>query len=178
MAARLGPCRVTFAPRLETTSRAALASRWTETNGQFEIAVATDGVSHHDLALELLLCLGQALWERTILGEREAYWKLLGEEIEAGVTGEIDEQALREKRQLLASLTAARSMRRFERYARSSFAGTAAEYIHALWHDVTIRSGPEHLPASWLRRRLELLARWFPPGAGYRLFSRVRKSSG
>ena len=142
------------------------------------MTVATEGVSHHDLALELLLCVGQALWERTIPGEREAYWKLLGEEIEEGVSGEIDEQALTEKSALLASRASARSRRRFDRYARASFAGTAAEYVHCLWHNVKVRRGPEHLSARWLRRRLEMLARWFPPDRGYRLFSRMRKSSG
>jgi hypothetical protein len=35
----------------------------------------------------------------------------------------------------------------------------AAEYVHCLWHDVTIRTGEEYLPAPQLRRRLELLAR-------------------
>jgi hypothetical protein len=94
----------------------------------------------------------------------------LSAEIEAGVSGEIDEEALAEKRALLGSRVSARSRRRLERYARASFAGTAAEYIHCLWHDVTVRSGPEHLPAPWLRRRLQMLAGWFPPNRGYRLF--------
>ena len=44
------------------------------------------------------------------------------------------------------------------------------QYIHSLWHDVTVRTSEEHLPAQWLRRRLEFLARWFPPDRGHRLF--------
>jgi hypothetical protein len=45
-----------------------------------------------------------------------------------------------------------------------------AEYVRRLWHEVTVRTGPDYLPAAPLRRRLELMARWFPPNRGYRLF--------
>src|SRR5262249_22012704 len=127
--------------------------------------------------IEVLLCLGQALWERTTRAEREAWWRLLVAEIEVGVEGEIDEAALGEKRVLMGSRASARSSRRFQKYAGVSFAGSAAEYVHCLWHDVTIREGPEHLPAVWLQRRLEALARWFPPNRGYRLFSGARDKS-
>jgi hypothetical protein len=98
--------------------------------------------------------------------------KLVAAEIEAGVPGEIDEAALREKRVLFSSRASARSPARLELYAQASFGGTVAEYIHCLWHDVTVRSGSEHLPAPWLRRRLELLASWFPPDRGHRLYPR------
>jgi hypothetical protein len=58
------------------------------------------------------------------------------------VTGEIDELALDEKRALLAG-----RRKRLDRYGGASFAGTAAEYVHSLWHDVTIRTGRDYLPA-------------------------------
>lgn len=175
MAARLGPCHILLSERLESPAGTEVSSRWSQTGESLDIIVATKAVAAHDLTMELLLCLGQALWENTVGGEREAYWKLLGAEIEAGATGEIDDEALREKRALLSSRTSARSIRRLQKYAQASFAATAAEYIHSLWHDVTIRTGPEHLAAPWLRRRLDLMARWFPPNPGYRLF--VRQSS-
>lgn len=166
LAARLGSCRVILLPRLEDA-----ISRWTQTEGRLEIELATEEVEPHDLALELLVCLGQALWESASAEERAAYLVLLEHEIAADVSGEIDEDALEEKRRLLSSPLLARSPRRLERYAAASFAGTAAEYVHALWHDVTVRTGPDYLPAEWLRRRLELLAHWFPPPRGRRLFS-------
>jgi hypothetical protein len=130
------------------------------------MTIATEGVDPHDVALELLVCLGQALWERATSGERTGWLQLLGAELEAGVTGEIDEDGLRAKRELLSSRLAARSMRRLQRYTAVSFASTVAEYIHCMWHDVTVRSGLEHLPAEWLRGRLEFMVRCFPPDRG------------
>jgi hypothetical protein len=163
--ARLGRCRIRLAP-----VEADWSSRWTAGEGWIEIELAAGGAEAHDLALEALLCLGQSLWDELEAAEYEAWLELLGREIQAGVTGEIDETALEEKRRLVASRVTARSRRRLERYAQASFAATFAEYVHALWHDVTVRTGPEHLPPEWLRRRLELLLGWFAPRPGYRLF--------
>lgn len=168
LAARLGPCRISVVRALEQPE---ITSRWRRGPGQIEITVAFGELEPHDVAVELLLCLGQLLWEVTTEEERAAWLEQLRREIEAGVPGEIDEQALEAKQRLLAGTASARSRRRLEDYACASFAGTAAEYVHCLWHDVTIRTGPEHLPARWLRARLELLARWFPPNRGYRLFA-------
>jgi hypothetical protein len=166
LARRLGCCRIS----LPMEVAAGVASRWTMTDGGLEISVTTQGTEEHDIAMELLLCLGQALWEKLSGAELRAYWILLSEETGAGIEGEIDEQALDEKRSLLKSRSHAASLRRLARYGRASFAGSAAEYVHCLWHEVTVRTGPDYLPAARLRRRLELLARWFAPDRGYRLF--------
>jgi hypothetical protein len=166
MARRLGPCRISLAAEAE----ADVASQWTITNGGLEVSVTTTGFEEHDVAMELLLCLGQGLWERASQGELRAYWMLLWDEISMGIEGEIDERALDEKRTLFESRSHANNAKRLARYGRSSFAGTAAEYVHSLWHEVAIRTGPDYLPALPLRRRLELMARWFPPDRGYRLF--------
>ncbi|MCW5980797.1 MAG: hypothetical protein KIT09_22140 [Bryobacteraceae bacterium] len=166
MAARVGPCVISLG--LDDPEA---ASRWTLAETGLEIALATGGIEPHDVAMEMLVCLGQVLWDALAAAERDRFLGLLAAEMDAGVTGEIDEGALEEKRRLLSSATLARSPRRLLRYAAVSFASTAAEYAHSLWHDVTIRTGPEHLPAPWLRKRLELLASWFPPGAGYALLA-------
>ena len=166
LARRLGSCRIS----LPVEVAASVASRWTMTGGGLEISVTTEEIEEHDIAMELLLCLGQALWEKLSDAELRAYWILLSDEIGAGIEGEIDEQALEEKRSLPNSRSHATSVRRLARYSRASFAGSAAEYVHCLWHEVTVRTGPDYLPAAQLRRRLELLARWFPPDRGYRLF--------
>jgi len=170
LARRVGRCDITLLEALEDPS---VGSRWRRSASVLEIAVAACEVDPHDVALEILLCLGQAVWEEAPPAEQKAWLKMLREEIDAGVEGEIDEAALAEKRAMLASRTSARSRRRLERYACASFAATLAEYVHSLWHDVTVREGPEHLPAVWLHRRLETLARWFPPGRGYRLFPKT-----
>jgi len=164
MALRLGSCRISLVSPADST----VTSRWTETDAGLEVFVTTSDLEDHDIAMELLVCLGQALWGRLTTDELRAYWTILERETSEGITGEIDEQALEEKR---ASTGRRQSL---ERYGFASFAGTAAEYIHCLWHDVTIRTGPDHLPAPQLRRRLDLLARWFPPDRGHRLFPATR----
>ncbi|MFN0166341.1 MAG: hypothetical protein ACKV22_07900 [Bryobacteraceae bacterium] len=141
-----------------------ITSRWTETEAGVEIRIATDDVSPHDGAIEILVCAGEVLWDCLDEKQRRVWFQQLRSEIDAGVAGEIDEASVREKRILLSSRVQASSGRRLERYARQSFASTAAEFCHALWHDVSVREGEGHLPAPCLRRRFELLARWFPPG--------------
>jgi hypothetical protein len=173
MARRLGPCRIALLAQAEGD----VTSRWTRINSTLEVSLITGEFEKHDIAMELLVCLGQALWERLSVAEMSAYWTVLRDEIDLGVEGEIDEQALDEKRFLLESRSHANRARHLESYGSSSFAGTAAEYVHCLWHDVSIRSGADYLPAGPLRRRLELIARWFPPDRGYRLFPPARPRS-
>ena len=168
---RLPRCEILLVPQIEGCS---VTSRWTLNECSLEITLTTQGVEPHDLALELLVCVGQVLWDALRDTEQRAWLGVLATEIDDDVTGEIDEDALAEKRKLMASAAASRSRRRLEVYARASFAGTAAEYVHALWHDVTVRSGPDYLNARHLRIRLKLLASMFPPDAGYRLFSTER----
>ena len=166
MAQRLGRCRISLPAEVEP----GVASRWTTTDCRLEIAVTTDEVEEHDVAMEMLLCLGQALWERLSGGELRAYWIILGDEVNKGIDGEIDQQALEEKLKLFEGPSHTSNPKGLERYGRASFAGTAAEYVHCLWHEVSVQTGPEHLPAAQLRRRLKLLERWFRPNPGYRLF--------
>lgn len=167
MVRQLGHCRVSLVWNLDSPS---VGSRWTWNDAGIGISLSPRAHAGHDIALELLLCLGQALWEGLPYSRRKAWWLLLDDEIRTGVTGEIDEDALKEKRLLQSNRYSAASARRLERYGSASFAGTAAEYVHSLWHDVRVRRGARFLPAEQLRRRLDLLARWFPPGRGYLLF--------
>ena len=110
MARRLGDCRISF-----EMAEATVASRWTETEAGLEVSVMTAASEDHDIAMELLLCVGQALWEKLSDGELREYWLVLDQEIRAGISGEIDEQALEEKRSLLASRVHTRSRRRLAR---------------------------------------------------------------
>ena len=105
MARRLGSCRIS----LPAEAEADVTSQWTITNSGLEVSVTTTGFEEHDVAMELLLCLGQALWERLSDAEIRAYWMLLCDEISMGIEGEIDEQALEEKRTLFESRSHANS---------------------------------------------------------------------
>jgi hypothetical protein len=172
MARQLGHCRIRLAVDL---GGASLASEWRSGEQDVRISIATGGRSDHDVAMELLICLGQALWQKLTSEQLRRYWLLLDSEFLAGVAGEIDEEAFKEKRALLASRISASSDRRLERYGQTSFAGTAAEYVHCLWHDVEVVSGREHLPARQLERRLELLSGWFPPDRGHKLYPRLTR---
>jgi hypothetical protein len=49
------------------------------TSGGLEVSVTTAGLEEHDVAMELLLCLGQGLWERLSDAELRAYWMLLND---------------------------------------------------------------------------------------------------
>jgi hypothetical protein len=69
-----------------------------------EILIATAGRERHDAALQLLVCLRQIVRESLSPNELGAYWQLLDSEFQAGVKGEIDEEALTQKKMLLRNL--------------------------------------------------------------------------
>lgn len=102
--------------------------------------------------------------------ELRVYWELLHDEIRAAVEGEIDEASIEQKRALFSSPSHGKSALQLTRYGRAASAGTAAGYVHCLWHEVTMREGAKYLPVPALRRRMELMRRWFPPDRGYHLF--------
>jgi hypothetical protein len=169
VAARIGMCTVELSGCLEQRG---LTSQWTEARRGIEMALSLENAEPHDVALEFLYCLGQALWECAAEEERTDWLRLLRDEFTAGVGGEIDVDTVEEKRRLIA---APADRDQLERYAAASFAATAAEYVHAMWHNVTVRSGADHLPAAALRRRLEWFASRLPPNPGQALFARRRK---
>jgi hypothetical protein len=166
LAARLSRCDISLPLRLDGDA----ASRWAVSKDRIAIEAARDGVEPHDLAIDVLVCIGQVAWDYLKPEERLGWLLEVYTELAHRASGEIDEPALVEKRRLLAGPAAARSWRRMSEYARASFAGTVAEYVHALWHDVSVRTGPDHLAAVFLRQRLDLLQAWFPPDRGYKLF--------
>jgi hypothetical protein len=164
VAARIGECKLRVSGNLEPRD---LTSQWTETRRGIEVEVSLRDAGPHEVALEFLYCLGQALWESAPDDERTGWLRLLLDEFATGVPGEIDVDSFDEKRRLMA---APGDFEQLERYTGASFAATAAEYVHAMWHDVTVRSGPEHLPAAALRRRLEWFAARLPPDPEQELF--------
>jgi hypothetical protein len=61
MARQLRFCRVSVVDDLGGPT---VVSRWTASGRELEIEIATAGREGHDIALDLLLCVGQALWTK------------------------------------------------------------------------------------------------------------------
>ncbi len=144
---------------------------WLETGERIHLVLPCRELDPHDTGLEFLASIAELLLPRLSESELGRFSALLEEELRAGVTGEIDDDALAAKQPLTGSRSRRRHRQMFEQYRDVSFVSTAAEYMHGLWHDVQIRVGPNYLPFQPLRRRLKLLEGMFPPNTGYSLFA-------
>jgi hypothetical protein len=102
--------------------------------------------------------------------EAEArYTRLLREELNAEVHGEVDEASWRLKQTLRRGKSAA-AAKNFGKYARQSFIDTLTLYLHGICCDIDVETGPRQLPSRYLRKRLLLLEELFPPPKGYAVF--------
>jgi hypothetical protein len=183
VAERLGKLRVLVVPYVACARPSDLISFskpagethsavWVETPERIHLVLPCRELDAHDTGLEFLASIAELLRPRLREQEMERFAGLLESELRTGVTGEIDQDALRVKRPLVSTRARRhRSTEAFARYRDAAFVSSATEYMHGLWHDVEVRVGPDHLPFPPLRRRLEWLAELFPPNPGYRLFS-------
>jgi hypothetical protein len=111
----------------------------------------------------------------TVLGEHwtEAvetdYSRIMREELNSDVHGEVDEASWRLKQALRRS-QAAMSAKSFRAYARQSFIDTLTLYLHGICCDIDVDTGPRQLPSRYLRKRLLVLQELFPPPHGYAVF--------
>ncbi|MGH9470766.1 MAG: hypothetical protein ACRD1N_10560 [Terriglobia bacterium] len=181
MAERLGKLRVLVVPYIGCFESGDVVC-FSKPSGENHTAVwVTDGdrtnlllacreVDAHDTGFELLASIAQLVRQKQSDAELESYNRLLLQEIRDGVTGEIDKEALEAKQKLPESLEQGGEL--YLAYRDESLAGTLAEYLHGLWHDVQVRVGPEHLPVPQLRQRMLLISTIFPPNPGYSLFAR------
>ena len=169
LAALLGPLHVYAVPHIgcqgsrfftawDPPAGESHSSVWLEPADGIHLFLAFADTTAHDAGFELLAATGELAVPRVDDSRFSEYARLLAREVAEGARGEIDEDAYAARQS--ASLD----------YTAVSLASTIAEYLHALWHDVELRQGPEHLGPQWIRRRFELLAGWFPPNAGYQLF--------
>ncbi len=169
LASRLGPLRLYAVPYLECRGDADLvsleppqgeahSSLWRERPEAIHLFLSFADADAHDTGFELLAALGELSVPRLSEEEFASYARLLERELREGAEAEIDEDALEARQAARAD------------YAEVSLASTLAEYMHALWHDVELRHGPQHLAAEFLRRRFELLQELFPPNPGYVVF--------
>ncbi len=183
LARRLGPLRVLVVPyvacapdgdRVSFTKPASEthSAVWVESEGRTHLVLACRELDAHDTGFEFLASVAEIARPKLPSDILDRFALLLEDEIERGVQGEIDEDAAAAKK-----LVAGRSLRRrnhddWARYRDVAFSSTLAEYVHGLWHDVQIRVGPEHLPVADLKRRLEFMAKVFPPNEGYAVFAK------
>ena len=144
---------------------------WLENDGRIDLILACRDLDPHDTGWELLASVAELLRARLTPEEAERYTTLLREELRMGIEGEMDEEAYQAKQPLRRRGRGVRTGPQFLKYRDVSFTSTCAEYMHGLWHDVQIRTGPEHLPVPVLRKRMTLLAQMFPPNPGYKLFA-------
>ena len=111
----------------------------------------------------------------TVLGEQwteaveTGYSRLMREELNADVHGEVDEASWRLKQALRRS-QATMSAKAFRAYARQSFIDTLTLYLHGICCDIDVDTGPRQLPSRYLRKRLLVLQELFPPPHGYAVF--------
>jgi hypothetical protein len=184
VAKRLGPVRVLLVPYIACLDGGDVVSFskprseahtvvWIEARARTNILLACRELDAHDTGFEFLASIAELARPHLSEEELEQYSELLREELELEVPGEMDKEALAAK-QALAGPRAARRRRTetFDQYRDLSLASTLAEYMHGLWHDVQIQTGPDHLPLPQLRRRIQWMAKIFPPNPGYEVFSK------
>ncbi len=105
------------------------------------------------------------------------YTRLLREELNADVHGEVDEDSWRLKQALRRRQVSARDTKAFRDYARQSFIDTLTLYLHGICCDIDVETGPRQLPSRHLKKRLLLFHTMYPPPKGYAVFPDELKKS-
>jgi hypothetical protein len=99
---------------------------------------------------------------------KEQFYGLVREELAAEVHGEVDEHSWRMKQSLLRRQSNTRKETKlFHDYARQALEDTLTLFLHGICCDIDVETGPRQMPSRHLRKRLELLARLYPPPKGY-----------
>ena len=182
VARRLTPLRIWVVPyieclaegdvvRMEKPAGSTHTAVWEEMPKGLQVVLACREVNAHDTGFELLGATAELLEGRVLPKEIERYRELVERELAEKVPGEIDYETLEAKKKLEQARAGRRREPTLGSYLALSFSATLAEYMHGLWHDVEIHTGPAHLPVPAIRRRLELMASLFPPNQGYRVFA-------
>lgn len=108
----------------------------------------------------------------------EAFTRLVRDELNSRVHGEVDEQGWQLKQSLLRRQSKVRrESKAFRAYVRQAFIDTLTLYLHGICCDIDVEPGPRQLPSRFLRRRLELLHSYFPPPPGYAVFPEELKDA-
>jgi hypothetical protein len=109
---------------------------------------------------------------------QEEFYRTLREELSAEMHGEVDEKSWHLKQALVRRQTNVRKETKlFRDYARQAFEDTLTLYLHGTCCDIDVETGPRQMPSRYLRRRLELLMRLYPPPEGYAVLPEQLKVS-
>ena len=115
--------------------------------------------------------LSAVVAQRTSEQVSAEWMALIRSEIEAEVHGEVDERSWRLKQAVLRRPVPTRvTGKAFRDYATRAFEDTLTLYLHGVCCDIDVDPGPRQLPSRYIRKRLELLRRLFPPPEGYAVF--------
>jgi|SRR5579871_2833999 len=102
---------------------------------------------------------------------QDSYFRVLREELNSEVHGEVDEKSWHLKQGLLRRQNnIKRETKAFRDYAAQSFEDTLTLYLHGICCDIDVETGPRQMPSRYLRKRLELLHSLYPPPSGYAVF--------
>lgn len=184
LAERLGPIRVLLVPYIACLEDGdavcfskprgeAHTVAWVEADSRTNILLACRELDAHDTGFEFLASIAELARPRLTAVELEQYSELLRQELEQNIRGEMDKETLAAKQGVAGPRTVRRrKSEKFDQYRDLSLVSSLAEYMHGLWHDVQIQTGPDHLPLPQLRQRIQLMARIFPPNPGYEVFSK------
>ena len=63
-----------------------------------------------------------------------------------------------------------RESKAFQIYSRQSFVDTLTLFLHGICCDIDVETGPRQLASRHMRKRLELLRKFYPPPKGYAVF--------
>lgn len=115
--------------------------------------------------------LAALMGDRIAAEAKSEFVRLLREELNGGVHGEVDEDSWRLKQTLLrrpAGVT--RDSKLFRDYVRVSLVDTLTLYLHGICCDIDVDTGPRQLASRHLRKRLNLLRTLYPPPDSYAVF--------
>ncbi len=145
------------------------ASAQLNLGGETVLAFALKGREMAEYHYRFYHVLANVLGEQWTDDAETRYSRLLREELNADVHGEVDETSWRLKQSLRRGKTATTN-KTFGKYAQQSFIDTLTLYLHGICCDIDVETGPRQIPSRYLRKRLLLLEQLFPPPKGYAVF--------
>jgi hypothetical protein len=157
-------------------------SRWlahsiAEMGGSVVLAIGVQDVEVADYHYRFYAALSELTTGRWPEDLAERFYRVIREELSAEVHGEVDERSWHLKQALLRRQTNVRKETKlFREYARQAFEDTLTLYLHGTCCDIDVETGPRQMPSRYLRRRLELLLKAFPPPEGFAVFPEQLKT--